>query len=180
MKSNYNMDDLKLRELILSDNIGEPAHEVLERLQHNFMLKSSKYKIRQNSFTGMLSWMISSKQLMSKLIIAACFVSFFMLGPVIKRNLQINNPIDSTKTNSIEIVDTAYINQGGVLYDTLAFSLVLANSVTYSKAASSFIRAIFPDSGFTLFENNHTLIRNILLYKHLKTENSSSFLILKY
>ena len=159
------MDDLKLKKLILSDDVGEPAPEILEQLQYNFMLKSSRYQIRQNSFSGMLSWVLSSKQLISKLVIAACLTSFLMLGPVIKRNLQINNPIDSIKTNRIEIVDTAYINQGRIFNDSLDLSSVTIFPERHSSITDT-LSSVMQKSYFISLENFFTILKTHAIKYH--------------
>jgi hypothetical protein len=114
------MNDIKFKKLILSDNIGEPSPEVFENLQHKYMLKSSKYNIRQNSFSGMFLWIFSSKQLISKLTIAACFICLLMVSPILKKNFQEANPTDSIKINHAGIIDTTYIdNQRKAFKDSL-------------------------------------------------------------
>ena len=104
------MNDVKYKELLLSDNIGEPSPKVFENLQYQYMLKSNNYRIRQNSFSGMFEWLFSSKQIVSKLTIAACFAYILTISPIIKKNLNSSNPIDSTKTNHVSIIDTSYID----------------------------------------------------------------------
>ena len=114
------MNDIELKKLILSDHIGEPSPKVLENLQYRYLIKLSKNSIRQNSFSGMFLWMFSSKQLISKLTIAACFICLLMASPMLKKNFQIANSTDSIKINHAGIIDTAYIdNQRKAFNDSL-------------------------------------------------------------
>ncbi len=73
------LTDNFLNEIFKNDELGcTPDPSIKSRLDYTFMLKESQNKIRQNSFLGFFSWILSGKDLPLK----AAFVSIILLFTV--------------------------------------------------------------------------------------------------
>ena len=104
------MNDKLLKKLIQQDQAGDPAPEVKQRLDNAFMLKSSGYAVRQNSFSGFFSWIFSLKGLGIKTTMAAVIISFLCVN----QNVDINDrqavPFDTTFVEQSLQLDSSLLN----------------------------------------------------------------------
>ncbi|NQU85615.1 MAG: hypothetical protein HQ541_07630 [Mariniphaga sp.] len=108
--SNNFLNEQELHNLFEQDSKGfEPNQSVKSRLLYYFQVKSSSYKIRQNSFSGMFGWLFSMKNLPVKATMASLIIAFSMI------NIQENNPItgqsfiDSTAHDNNIYLDSAML-----------------------------------------------------------------------
>ena len=102
------MSDIEIKNLIQNDSVSGPSPKVEDRINYAFMLNSSRFKIRQNSFSGFFGWMFSIKSLGVKTAIAGLLLAFVMLKP------QMN-----MAPGSATALDTLSVNQSSVLDSTL-------------------------------------------------------------
>ena len=100
------MSDIDLKELIKKDSIGEPDSKVEDRLNYAFLLKSSRLKVRQNSFGGFFGWFFSLKGMGVKTAIAGVLLAFVMLKPQIGMNPGAVSPLDSLSINQSSVIDS--------------------------------------------------------------------------
>ena len=104
------MNDKLLKILIQKDEVGTPAHKVKQRLDHSFMLKAANHPVRQNSFSGFLSWIFSLKSIGLKTAMAGVIVSFFLVNP----NVDISSGnavyLDSTCVNQSVKIDSSLLH----------------------------------------------------------------------
>lgn len=100
----------RLKDIIMSDKPAiAPDYQIAERLNYYFMLHTQKKRIHYNSFTGIITWLFSFKNIAIKAIVAAFFISFFLLKPQIT-----NSPAqivsDSIYSTSFS-VDTNFVRK---------------------------------------------------------------------
>jgi hypothetical protein len=108
-------------EILRNDSVGKPDQSIEDRLMYSFMLKNSRSKVRQNSFSSFFGWIFSVQGLGLKtgLISVVLFFSIFnnqlnfessgIIGSdsiSIQRTLladstHLNQPIDSISKDSL-------------------------------------------------------------------------------
>jgi len=103
-----NQDQL-FTELLRNDFVGKPDQSVEDRLMYSFMLKNSRSKLRQNSFSSFLGWIFSVQGLGLKtgLVSVVLFFSLF--------NNQLN--FESSGTIGLDSIS----NQRTLLADSAQF-----------------------------------------------------------
>ena len=99
------MKTKEIKQLIQQDNAGAPADAVKQRLDHAFMLKSSSYAVRQNSFSGFFSWLFSFQSFGFKTALAGVIISFMLFN----QSLTIN-PTNSISLDSIQVTQSLQID----------------------------------------------------------------------
>ena len=100
------MKEKQLKNLIRHDFVGTPNKNLEARLNYAFMLKSSKIKVRQNSFSDFFSWIFSLKSLGLKTTLATILLAFVMLKPNLNINHDQNSTLDSTQINQNLVLDS--------------------------------------------------------------------------
>ncbi|HKJ44089.1 MAG TPA: hypothetical protein VKA27_18475 [Sunxiuqinia sp.] len=100
------MSEIDLKELIRKDAVGQPNTSVEDRLNYAFMLKSSRLKVRQNSFSGFFGWFFSMKGMGVKTAIAGILLAFVMLKPQIGMTPGSASPLDSLSINQSSVIDS--------------------------------------------------------------------------
>lgn len=100
------MSDIDLKELIKNDSIGSPSPRVEDRINYAFVLKSSRLKIRQNSFSGFFGWFFSMQGMGVKTALAAVLLAFVMLKPQMNLAPGSVSPLDSLSVNQSSVIDS--------------------------------------------------------------------------
>ncbi len=108
LKFNYIvMNSKELKQLINDDQVGRPDASIKTRLDQAFTLRSATYPIRQNSFSGFISWIFSLKALGLKTALASLFIAFFLFNKDV--TIAPSNPttLDTTSVNQIIEIDSS-------------------------------------------------------------------------
>ena len=104
MKINEN----QLKKLLRNDPVGEPDFRVEDLLSYAYMLKSSQFKTRQNSFSGFFGWAFSVKSLGIKTVVASLLLVFVMLRPQIGLDNAPGVSLDTAQVNQVLVVDSVF------------------------------------------------------------------------
>ena len=60
---NKKNQDQMFAQLLCNDRVGEPDNAIEDRLMYSFLLKNSRSKVRQNSFSSFFGWLLSAQSL---------------------------------------------------------------------------------------------------------------------
>lgn len=60
---NKKNQDQMFAQLLCNDRVGEPDNAIEDRLMYSFLLKNSRSKVRQNSFSSFFGWLFSAQSL---------------------------------------------------------------------------------------------------------------------
>jgi len=60
---NKKNQDQMFVQLLCNDRVGEPDNAIEDRLMYSFLLKNSRSKVRQNSFSSFFGWLFSAQSL---------------------------------------------------------------------------------------------------------------------
>ena len=88
---------------------AKPDQSIKTRLLYLFQVKSNSYRIRQNSFSGMFTWLFNFNNLTVKAALASLIIVFSVI------NFRDNSPvagqsfIDSTASNNQLYLDSAML-----------------------------------------------------------------------
>ena len=153
------MNDSQLNQLFKNDELHcSPDPAVKSRLEYTFMLKESQGKIRQNSFTGLLSWILLAKNIP----VAATILMAVLLLSVFNYQQKAGNfTIPSTDTASIQ---TMPLNIDSIIEQPLDDDTVVSHDL-------SSLKKVFPDVNSTiLIQPFHftTLCKETLVVNEIK------------
>ena len=76
---NKNSDKL-LSNALRNDRIGEPDKDIETRLMYSFLLKSSRTKVRQNSFSSFAGWLFSGQSFALKTVMVSMILFFSLFN----------------------------------------------------------------------------------------------------
>lgn len=84
---NKKNQDQMFAHLLCNDRVGEPDNAIEDRLMYSFLLKNSRSKVRQNSFSNFFGWLFSAQSLGLK----TGLVSVVLFFSVINNQLTIDS-----------------------------------------------------------------------------------------
>jgi hypothetical protein len=84
---NKKNQDQMFAQLLCNDRVGEPDNAIEDRLMYSFLLKNSRSKVRQNSFSSFFDWLFSAQSLGLK----TGLVSVVLFFSVINNQLTIDS-----------------------------------------------------------------------------------------
>ncbi len=103
------MKNKRLKQIIQTDQISGPAPDVKQRLDHAFMARSASYPVRQNSFSGLFTWLFSLQGLGVKTTIAAFCLGFFLMNNNFDISSGTTFPLDSIHVSQSIEIDSSLI-----------------------------------------------------------------------
>lgn len=108
---NKKNQDQMFAELLKNDRIGEPDRAVENRLMYSFMLKNSRSKIKQNSFSSFFGWIFSAQSLGLKTGLVSVVLFFSVINSQI--NVESGNIVtnDSLFNKRVLVADSTHFIQ---------------------------------------------------------------------
>jgi len=103
--------DQYFSELLQKDRVGESEKAVEERLMYSFMLKNSRSKLRQNSFSSFFGWIFSVQGLGLKTGLVSVILFFSIMNNQINFDSSKIIASDSISNQRILIADTTHLIQ---------------------------------------------------------------------
>jgi hypothetical protein len=132
------MNDSQLNELFKNDELHcSPDPAVKSRLDYTFMLKESQGKIRQNSFTGLFTWIFSVKNIP---VAATLFMAVLLLSVFNSQQKGGNFDIPGNDTASIQMMP---LNIDSIIDQPFDDDTVVSHDL-------SSLKKVFPDLNSTI------------------------------
>lgn len=105
-----NQDQL-FTELLRNDRVGKPDQAVGDRLMYSFMLKNSRSKLRQNSFSSFFAWIFSTQSLGLKTGLVSLALFFSVINTQLNFESGRIDYSDSLNIKRILVADSTHFNQ---------------------------------------------------------------------
>jgi hypothetical protein len=103
--------DQLLSKALRNDRIGEPDKAVEDRLSYAFLLKNSRAKVRQNSFSSFAGWLFSGQSFVLKTVM----VSMIFFFPLFNNQFNFDSgkigASDSIFSQRVLVADSAHFIQ---------------------------------------------------------------------
>lgn len=158
---NNKMNDSQLNNLFKHDTLHcSPDPAVKSRLDYTFMLKESQGKIRQNSFTGLFTWIFSVKNIP---VAATLFMAVLLLSVFNSQQKAGNFAIPGTDTASIQMMP---LNIDSIIDQPLDDDTVVSHDL-------SNLKKVFPDLNYTI---NVYPVQKTTLCKFMHTKTTMEHL----
>jgi hypothetical protein len=108
---NRKNQDQIFTELLRKDQVGKPDQAIENRLMYSYLLKNSRSKMRQNSFSSFFGWIFSTQSLGLKtgLVSVILFFSLFNSQMTPESSRFIGS--DSISSQRILLADSAHFTQ---------------------------------------------------------------------
>lgn len=103
--------DQLFNRLLKHDQVGEPDKGIEDRLMYSFMLKSSRAKIRQNSFASFFGWAFSAESLGLKTGLVSVILFFSLMNHQINLESGKVTANDSLFNSRVLVADSTAIIQ---------------------------------------------------------------------
>lgn len=113
------MNEKQMKQLISKDIIGTPDPQIANRLNYAFMLKSTHFESRRNSFSDFFWWIFSFKSMAAKSIIVASLLTLMVIKPNITSLSKSIVTIDSTAINQSLVIDSTLIKTAQITKDSV-------------------------------------------------------------
>ena len=105
-----NQDQL-FAELLLNDRVGEPAKAVEDRLMYAFLLKNSRARVRQNSFSNFIGWLFSGQSFALKTVMVSMVLFFSIFNNQFTFDSGKVGASDSIFSQRVLVADSAHFSQ---------------------------------------------------------------------
>ena len=107
---NKNSEQL-LSKALRNDCIGEPDKAVEDRLMYAFLLKNSRVKVRQNSFSSFAGWLFSGQSFALKTVMVSMVVFFSIFNSQFTFDSGKISASDSISSRRFLVADSAHFIQ---------------------------------------------------------------------
>lgn len=101
--------DQLFNRLLQNDQVGEPDKSIEDRLMVAFMLKNSRSKLRQNSFSSFFGWAFSAESLGLKTGLVSVILFFSLMNHQINMESGKVTASDSLINSRVLVADTTAI-----------------------------------------------------------------------
>jgi hypothetical protein len=103
---NKNSEQL-LSKALRNDRIGEPDKVVEDRLMYAFLLKNSRTRVRQNSFSSFAGWLFSGQSFALKTVMVSMVVFFSIFNNQFTFDSGKISASDSISSQRVLVADSA-------------------------------------------------------------------------
>jgi hypothetical protein len=100
-----------LAKALRNDCIGEPDKAIEERLMYAFLLKNSKDRVRQNSFSSFAGWLFSGQSFALKTVMVSMVVFFSIFNSQFTFDSGKISAGDSISSQRVLVADSAHFIQ---------------------------------------------------------------------
>lgn len=107
---NKNSDQL-LSNVLRNDRIGEPDKAIEDRLMYSFLLKSSRAKVKQNSFLSFTGWLLSGHSIALKTVLVSMILFFSLFNNQFNFDSGKIGASDSIFSQQVLVADSAHFIQ---------------------------------------------------------------------
>jgi len=107
---NKNSEQL-LSKALRNDCIGEPDKAVEDRLMYAFLLKNSRARVKQNSFSSFAGWLFSGQSFALKTVMVSMVVFFSIFNSQFTFDSGKISADDSISSQRVLVADSAHFIQ---------------------------------------------------------------------
>jgi hypothetical protein len=107
---NRNSEQL-LSKALRNDCIGEPDKAVEDRLMYAFLLKNSRARVKQNSFSSFAGWLFSGQSFALKTVMVSMVVFFSIFNSQFTFDSGKISASDSISSQRVLVADSAHFIQ---------------------------------------------------------------------
>ena len=107
---NKNYDQL-FSTALRNDRIGEPDKAIEDRLMYAFLLKNSRTKVRQNSFSSFAGWLFSGQSFALKTVMVSMILFFSIFNSQFTFDSGKIGASDSIFSQRVLVADSAHFMQ---------------------------------------------------------------------
>ena len=107
---NKNSEQL-ISKALRNDRIGEPDKAVEDRLMYAFLLKNSKTRVRQNSFSSFAGWLFSGQSFAVKTVMVSMILFFSIFNSQFIFDSGKISSSDSISSQRVLVADSAHFIQ---------------------------------------------------------------------
>ncbi len=107
------MNDKRLKRVLQKDFVGTPDPGTAFRLQQAFLLRSTAYRTRQNSFSGFFGWLLSPRHVLAKMALACFFAGFLFVKPALNPDRHLPAVCDSARVDPSRVQDSSLFQSTG-------------------------------------------------------------------
>jgi len=100
-----------LAKALRNDCVGEPDKAVEDRLMYAFLLKNSKDRVRQNSFSSFAGWLFSGQSFALKTVMVSMVVFFSIFNSQFTFDSGKISASDSISSQRVLVADSAHFIQ---------------------------------------------------------------------
>ena len=100
-----------LAKALRNDCVGEPDKAVEDRLMYAFLLKNSKNRVRQNSFSSFAGWLFSGQSFALKTVMVSMVVFFSIFNSQFTFDSGKISASDSISSQRVLVADSAHFIQ---------------------------------------------------------------------
>jgi len=100
-----------LSKALRNDRIGEPDKAIEDRLMYAFLLKNSKDRVRQNSFSSFAGWLFSGQSFALKTVMVSMVVFFSIFNSQFTFDSGKISSSDSISSQRVLVADSAHFIQ---------------------------------------------------------------------
>ena len=100
-----------LSKALRNDRIGEPDKAIEDRLMYAFLLKNSKDRVRQNSFSSFAGWLFSGQSFALKTVMVSMVVFFSIFNSQFIFDSGKISSSDSISSQRVLVADSAHFIQ---------------------------------------------------------------------
>jgi len=100
-----------LSKALRNDRIGEPDKAIEDRLMYTFLLKNSRGRVRQNSFSSFAGWLFSGQSFALKTVMVSMVVFFSIFNSQFIFDSGKISSSDSISSQRVLVADSAHFIQ---------------------------------------------------------------------
>ncbi len=107
---NKNSDQL-ISKALRNDQVGEPNQAVEDRLMYAFLLKNSRARVKQNSFSSFAGWIFSGQSFVLKTVMVSMILFFSIFNNQFTFDTGKISASDSISSQRVLVADSAHFIQ---------------------------------------------------------------------